>query len=102
MPVVNASVAKVNLATSVQALERASTTLQTKANWLRQHRSPDAVQQMQTEAILDLCEAVRQIQQAMSGLPILIPDVSAVRDAAGGSPGASSTLNLTPIPRLTR
>jgi hypothetical protein len=86
----NALTAQNTLAASVQSLERVSTTIQFKANWLKQHRSNDAIQQMQTDAIIDLADAVRQIQQAMSALPIVIPDVSAVRAAA-----ASTTAKLT-------
>ncbi len=87
--------AKNSLAVLTQSLERGASSLQIKANWLRQHRSNDPIQQMQTDAIIDLCEAVRQLQQAVSTLPLVIPDVEAVRNAAAAA--ASSTLKTTPI-----
>lgn len=93
MAPLTATTAKASLTTSVQSLERAAQTLQMKAGWLRQHRSADSLQQMQTDAILDLCDAVRQIQQAMSGLPLLLPDVSAVREAAGKTTATVTSLH---------
>lgn len=51
--------------------------------YLKQHRAPDKLQQTQSEAIIQLYEAVKQIQDALWPLPgLLIPDVGAVRDAA--------------------
>lgn len=82
MAPITAVTAQANLAASIQAMQRAAMTLKLKATWLRQHRSTDPIQQMQTDAIIDLCDAVREIQQAMSGMPNLFPDVDAVREAA--------------------
>ena len=56
--------------------------LKHKIEWLRQHRTVDPVQQMQSDAIVELYEAVRQIQEAIWPMLALIPDVGAVRDAA--------------------
>ena len=50
---------------------------------LRRSRSDDRVQQLQTEAIVELYDAVRQIQLAIWPMLAVIPDVGAVRDAAG-------------------
>lgn len=72
------------VAAANQSLAKITTTLGFKLQWLKQHRSNDPVQQMQTDAILDLADAVRQIQDALYPLPgLLIPDVSAARAAAG-------------------
>ena len=84
MPITAAN-AKNNLTVLTKSLERGASSLQTKSKWLQQHRSNDPIQQMQTDAIVELCEAVRQIQQAMSTLPIIIPDVEAVRNAAANT-----------------
>jgi hypothetical protein len=91
---VNVLTARQSMALSVQTLERSSTSLQYKANWLRQHRSTDPIQQMQTDAIVDLCDAVRQIQQALSALPIIIPDVGAVREAASNTVTSTTAKSL--------
>jgi uncharacterized protein YjiS (DUF1127 family) len=56
--------------------------LRQKINWLRQHRSDDPLDQMQSDAISDLYDAVRQIQEALWPLLLVIPDTSDVRDAA--------------------
>jgi hypothetical protein len=86
------------LASSMRGLERVITTIQFKANWLRQHHSNDPIQQMQTDAIIDLCDAVRQLQQAMSALPIPFPDVSAARAAAAHTT-VTSTSAITAFKR---
>ena len=49
---------------------------------LRRSRSDDRIQQLQSEAIVELYDAVRQIQLAIWPMLAVIPDVSAVRDAA--------------------
>jgi hypothetical protein len=74
--------AKANMTIAFQALERSTTGLQFKARWLKAHRSNDPIQQMQTDAIIDLAEAVKQIQEALWPMSLLIPDVDAVREAA--------------------
>ena len=57
--------------------------LESRIQWLKSHPSPDAVQQMQSAAIIELYEVVKQIQLAMAGTaPLLLPNVSAVREAA--------------------
>ena len=63
--------------------------LRHKIEWLRQHRATDPVQQMQSDAIVELYEAVRQIQEAIWPMLAVIPDVGAVRDAAAKGVGAS-------------
>ena len=75
-----------------QALERGTSSLQVKSTWLRQHRSADPIQQMQTDTIIELCDAVRQLQQAVSALPIILPDVQGARDAA-----ANTLAKTTPV-----
>ena len=80
-------------------------TLSGKIAELRRSRSADPVQQLQSEAIVELYDAVRQIQLAIWPMLAVIPDVSAVRDAAQG--GASSsmmspTARLKQPPRFTR
>ena len=87
---------KNNLAALTKALERGTSSLQTKSTWLRAHRSSDPIQQMQTDAIVELCDVVRQLQQAMSTLPLIIPDVGAVRDAAAKTTATTYTAYKRP------
>jgi len=56
-----------------------------KVNQLRQSRSPDKVQQLQTEVIVELYDAVKQLQEAVWPMLLVIPDTGAVRDAAAGA-----------------
>ena len=53
---------------------------------LRRSRSTDRIQQLQTEAIVELYDTVKQLQDAIFPLiGAIIPDgVGAVRDAASG------------------
>lgn len=72
---------------NVQVLARAAEklnnpSLSSKIRWLQGRKSNDPLQQMQTDAIVDLYEAVKQIQEAIWPMLATIPDVSAVRDAA--------------------
>jgi len=103
---ISARVAQDKLVASVKTLEQANTSIQFKANWLKQRRSSDAIQQMQTDAIIDLAEAVRQIQLAMSALPLMLPDVSGARAAAEAAAAAAAAAHLktsvgtTPYKRL--
>lgn len=77
------------LATLSMASEKLhAMSLRHKIEWLRQHRSADQLQQMQSDAIVELYEAVRQIQEAIWPMLALIPDVGAVRDAAAKGAGA--------------
>jgi hypothetical protein len=93
---ISAQLAQDKLVASVRSLEQANTTIQFKARWLKQHKSSDAIQQMQTDAIPDLCDAVQQIQQAMAAMaPLMLPPVSAVRAAA-----AATTTSTTPFKRF--
>jgi len=74
---------------------------------LRRDHSPDRIQQLQSEAIVELYDAVRQIQLAIWPMLAVIPDVSAVRDAAQGGGSTSSTMmspmaKLKQPPRFTR
>ena len=71
----------------VHALSRASTklsepSLASKVSQLRQTRSADPVQELQSQVLVGLYDAVRQIQEAIWPILATIPDVSAVRDAA--------------------
>jgi hypothetical protein len=68
---------------------------------LRQSRSTDRIQQLQSEAIVELYDAVRQIQLAIWPMLAVIPDVSGARDAAS-SPMTSTMAKLKPPPRFTR
>jgi hypothetical protein len=86
----------------VQALAHASTklvepSLATKVAQLRQTRSPDPVQELQSQVIVGLYDAVRQIQEAIWPILATIPDVSAVRDAA-----AQTTVQQTTARRVNR
>ena len=85
---------------NVQLLARAAEklnnpTLSSKIRWLQGHKSTDPLQQMQTDAIVDLYEAVKQIQEAIWPMLATIPDVGAVRDAA-----AQATTTGTPATAL--
>jgi hypothetical protein len=80
-----------------QSLAKVVSTLGFKLHWLKQHPSTDPLQQMQTDAIVDLADAVKQIQLALDPLPgLLIPDMSAARAAAGNA------AKLAPIAALRR
>jgi hypothetical protein len=74
-----------------------SLSLRGKVNWLRQHRSDDPLQQMQSDAIAELYDAVRQIQEALWPMLLLIPDTSGARNAAAGGGGTSAP----PVTRLS-
>lgn len=79
------------LTAAVQARTQSNTSMQFKTRWLKQHRSSGAIQQMQTDAIIDLADAVQQIQLAMSNLPLMLPPVSAARDAAANTTMSATT-----------
>ena len=86
----------------LQALTRASTklaepSLASKVMQLRQTRSVDSVQELQSQVIVGLYDAVRQIQEAIWPILATIPDVSAVRDAA-----AQTTVQQTTPRRVNR
>jgi hypothetical protein len=86
----------------VHALTRGSTklvepSLATKVAQLRQTRSTDPVQELQSQVIVGLYDAVRQIQEAVWPILATIPDVSAVRDAA-----AKTTVQPTTHSRVRR
>jgi hypothetical protein len=87
------------LGTLVRAADRLKTSsLSSKIRWLRQNRSTDQMQQMQSDAIVELYDAVRQIQEAIWPMLLLIPDVGAVRDAAqGGSAAPAAGSSPAPI-----
>jgi hypothetical protein len=74
-----------------------------KVNQLRQSRSPDKIQQLQTDVIVELYDAVKQLQEAVWPMLLVIPDTGAARDAAAAA--AKSTPNpntaLTP-PKFSR
>ena len=77
----------------------AEPSLTTKVAQLRQSQSNDPLQQLQSQTIVDLYDAVRQIQEAIWPLLSTIPDVSAARDAAAAS-SSSTMVQLKPPPRL--
>lgn len=74
--------------------------LGSKIQQLRSSRSPDRLQQLQTEAIVELYDVVKQIQESLTPLIGLIPDVGAVREAAAASGPVNPT--LAPHIKLTR
>ena len=76
---------------------RLTASLPTKINQLRQSRSTDRIQQLQTEAIVDLYDAVKQIQEAIWPILLVIPDVSGARDAAAANQGTTSTINKSSL-----
>jgi hypothetical protein len=73
---------------------------------LRRSRSDDRIQQLQSEAIVEIYDAVRQIQLAIWPMLAVIPDVSGARDAAQQAGSSSSMVSpmakLKPPPRFTR
>lgn len=98
---------KLSAAQMSQNLARVSATLSapslsTKIAQLRQSKSNDPLQQLQSQAIVDLYDAVRQIQEVIWPILLIIPDVSGARDAAAAAGSGSASLQLTPPPRLGR
>ena len=59
-----------------------ASTLSLKIQQLRQSRSTDPIQQLQSQAIVELYDAVKQIQEAIWPILLVIPDTSGARDAA--------------------
>lgn len=96
MPIISATVSHAQtLANLTRAAEKLNhATLSAKIRWLKDHKSPDQLQQMQTDAIVDLYDAVKQIQEAIWPMLLTIPDTSAVRAAAQG---ASSVVSPAPF-----
>lgn len=73
-----------NMVMLMRAAEKLNNpSLSSKIRWLESHKSNDPIQQMQTDAIVDLYAAVKQIQEQIWPMLALVPDVSAVKDAAG-------------------
>lgn len=70
---------------SLAATKLHTPSLRSKIAELKRSRSPDHIQQLQTDAIVDLYDAVRQIQEAIWPMITLIPDVEAAREAAKGA-----------------
>ena len=97
MPTITATQMKHNLVRASTKLAEPSLT--TKIARLRQSHSSDALQQLQSQAIVDLYDAVRHIQEAIWPLLLTIPDVSGVRDAAAAASGITRA-QLTPPPRF--
>jgi hypothetical protein len=60
-----------------------SPSLSLTISWLQSHKSDDRLQQMQTDAIVELYAAVKQIQEHLWPMLVQIPDVSALQGAAG-------------------
>src|SRR5436189_3485 len=79
-------------------------TLPGKIQELKRSRSSDPVQQLQTEAIIELYDAVKQIQEAIWPILLVIPDgIEAARKAAEGQGAIGSSIaKVAPIKRLTR
>ena len=89
---------------SLASTKLSGLTLPGKIQELKRNRSNDPIQQLQTEAIIELYDAVKQIQEAIWPILLVIPDgVDAARQAAEGQ-GAigTSTAKLAPIKRFTR
>jgi hypothetical protein len=57
--------------------------LQSKVLKLRQRQSKDPIQQLQSDIISDLYDAVRELQVMMDPLLLQLPDVQDVRDSFG-------------------
>ncbi|WP_158742419.1 hypothetical protein [Acidisphaera sp. L21] len=68
--------------------------LSTTIRQLGSSRSADPVQQMQTDAIIALYDAVKTIQDALWPMLLLLPDVEAARDAAQKVKSAPSPFGL--------
>lgn len=82
-----------------------SPSLSAKVRQLRSGRSADPVQQLQTDVIVELFDAVRELQLAVWPMLALIPDTGAVRDAAAAAGGAGApaiTKNAALSPKLPR
>lgn len=100
MPIPSQLTAQETLQSYARALEKLNaTSLSFKIRKLRQTRSDDPVQQMQTDAIVELYDAVREIQEALWPMLITIPDVSGARDAA--QQAGSGQASTAPAPTLT-
>ena len=88
-----------NLTRAVTAMQ--TTTLAHKIQQLKQQRSPDPIQQLQTEAIVELFDVVRQIQQALSPTPY-IPGADAAAAARAAAEAAAlqqkATAHATFVP----
>lgn len=101
MPPITATQMTHNLARVSAKLAEPSLT--TKIAQLRQSRSNDALQQLQSQTIVDLYDAVRQIQDAIWPLLATIPDISGARDAAAAAAAAakgSTRAQLSPPHRI--
>lgn len=68
-------------------------TLDQKIIWLRHHRPEDLLQRMQSEAIVELYDVVKQIQRAMATMPVIpgASGVQAARDAAARAAGDTAS-----------
>ena len=60
-----------------------------KIRRLNQSPSSDPIQQLQTEAIIELYEAVTRLQEAVWPMLLTIPDTSGAREAAEQNAGKS-------------
>jgi len=79
-------------------------TLSGKIQELKRNRSNDPIQQLQTEAIIELYDAVKQIQEAIWPILLVIPDgVDAARKAAEGQGTIGTSIaKLAPLKRFTK
>ena len=84
---------QLNAQTMATQLTQAASTLRALSSnirFLQANRSADKLQQVQSEAIVQLYDAVKQIQEALWPLPsLLIPDVQAAKDAAKSGAAAA-------------
>ena len=63
--------------------------LDVKIQWLKSNRSADAIQRMQSEAIVELYDVVKQIQKSLSSAPP-IPGAEAAAAARAAAAKAAS------------
>ncbi len=73
----------------------AGSKLSFKIKQLRLTQSHDQLQQLQTEAIVELYDVVKQIQEALWPILVTIPDTSGARQAAQGAPALPQTAPTT-------
>lgn len=76
---------RATLATKIASAKLRIETLSEKIARLKRTRSEDPLQQLQTEVIIDLYEAVKHIEQTLWPWLLLLPDTGAVKDAANAA-----------------
>ena len=93
---------QLNAQTMSTQLTQAMTTLRTLSfniQFLKANRSADKLQQAQSEAIIQLYDAVRQIQDALWPLQSLLvpPGISGAREAAQNAGGNAPALSAAAL-----